>query len=112
MFNNRVAQGAQVLFHELVDLSLDGVVGPYNSGAGLKTLPRYLDAGLVPIRLTSSDDTAGMGFTLQPMTSQIAPVATDAVSSESDTRRSNGMLSPLYESRKPASNAMRSSDWR
>jgi branched-chain amino acid transport system substrate-binding protein len=59
---------------------LDGVVGPYNSGAGLKTLPRYLEAGLVPIRLTSSDETAGMGFTLQPMTSQIAPVATDAVS--------------------------------
>jgi ABC-type branched-subunit amino acid transport system substrate-binding protein len=59
---------------------LDGVVGPYNSGAGLKTLPRYLDAGLVPIRLTSSDETAGMGFTLQPMTSQIAPVATNAVS--------------------------------
>jgi branched-chain amino acid transport system substrate-binding protein len=59
---------------------LDGVVGPYNSGAGLKTLPRYLAAGLVPIRLTSSDETAGMGFTLQPMTSQIAPVATDAVS--------------------------------
>ena len=32
-----------------------GVVGPYNSGAGLKTLPRYINAGLVPIRLTSSD---------------------------------------------------------
>jgi branched-chain amino acid transport system substrate-binding protein len=59
---------------------LDGVVGPYNSGAGLETLPRYIDAGLVPIRLTSSDETAGMGFTLQPMTSQIAPVATDAIS--------------------------------
>jgi ABC-type branched-subunit amino acid transport system substrate-binding protein len=59
---------------------LDGVVGPYNSGAGLETLPRYIKAGLVPIRLTSSDETAGMGFTLQPMTSQIAPVATDAVS--------------------------------
>jgi len=57
-----------------------GVVGPYNSGAGLKTLPRYIKAGLVPIRLTSSDATAGMGFTLQPMTSQIAPVATDAIS--------------------------------
>jgi branched-chain amino acid transport system substrate-binding protein len=57
-----------------------GVVGPYNSGAGLKTLPRYINAGLVPIRLTSSDATAGMGFTLQPMTSQIAPVATDAIS--------------------------------
>jgi ABC-type branched-subunit amino acid transport system substrate-binding protein len=59
---------------------LDGVVGPYNSGAGLKTLPRYIKAGLVPIRLTSADETAGMGFTLQPMTSQIAPVATNAVS--------------------------------
>jgi len=59
---------------------LQGVVGPYNSGAGLETLPRYIHAGLVPIRLTSSDETAGMGFTLQPMTSQIAPVATHAIS--------------------------------
>ncbi len=61
---------------------LDGIVGPYNSGVGLKTLPLYLDAGLVPIRLTSSDATAGLGFTLQPMTSQIAPVATDALVKE------------------------------
>ena len=58
---------------------LDGIVGPYNSGVGLQTLPLYLAAGLVPIRLTSSDATAGLGFTLQPMTSQIAPVATDAL---------------------------------
>ena len=58
---------------------LDAVVGPYNSGVGLKTLPIYTGAGLVPLRLTSSDQTAGLGFTLQPMTSQIAPVATDAL---------------------------------
>ena len=58
---------------------LDGIVGPYNSGVGLKTLPLYLQAGLVPLRLTSSDATAGLGFTLQPVTSQIAPVATDAL---------------------------------
>lgn len=58
---------------------LDAVVGPYNSGVGLKTLPIYTAAGLVPFRLTSSDQTAGLGFTLQPMTSQIAPVATDAL---------------------------------
>ncbi len=61
---------------------LDGIVGPYNSGVGLKTLPLYIGAGLVPIRLTSSDATAGLGFTLQPMTSQIAPVATDALVKE------------------------------
>jgi ABC-type branched-subunit amino acid transport system substrate-binding protein len=58
---------------------LDGVVGPYNSGVGAQTLPLYLAAGLTPIRLTSADSTAGLGFTLQPMTSQIAPVAADAL---------------------------------
>ena len=39
---------------------LDGVVGPYNSGVGIKTLPLYKDAGLVPIRLTSDNDTDGL----------------------------------------------------
>lgn len=58
---------------------LDAVVGPYNSGAGARSLPIYIDAGLVPMRLTSADTTAGLGFTLQPMTSQIAPVAVTAV---------------------------------
>lgn len=58
---------------------LDGVVGPYNSGVGAETLPVYISAGLVPIRLTSADETAGLGFTLQPMTSQIAPVASQAL---------------------------------
>lgn len=58
---------------------LDGIVGPYNSGVGAKTLPLYLAAGLVPIRLTSADGTNGMGLTLQPMTYQIAPVAADAL---------------------------------
>jgi branched-chain amino acid transport system substrate-binding protein len=58
---------------------LNGIVGPYNSGVGARTLPLYLDAGLIPLRLTSADETAGLGFTLQPMTSQIAPVATVAI---------------------------------
>lgn len=61
-----------------IDAGLDAVVGPYNSGVGAKTLPLYIEAGLVPMRLTSADDTAGLGFTLQPMTSQIAPVAVKA----------------------------------
>ncbi len=58
---------------------LDGIVGPYNSGVGAETLPLYLDAGLVPIRLTSDASTDGLGFTLQPMTYQIAPVASRAL---------------------------------
>jgi branched-chain amino acid transport system substrate-binding protein len=59
---------------------LDAVVGPYNSGVGIEVLPLYLDADLTPLRLTSSDSTAGLGVTLQPMTSQIAPSATAALS--------------------------------
>jgi branched-chain amino acid transport system substrate-binding protein len=58
---------------------LDGVVGPYNSGVGVETLPLYEKAGLVPIRLTSDTDTEGFGFTLQPMGSQIAPVTAQAL---------------------------------
>jgi branched-chain amino acid transport system substrate-binding protein len=58
---------------------LDGIVGPYNSGVGIETLPLYIKAGLVPVRLTSDDSTNGMGFTLQPMTYQIAPVASQAL---------------------------------
>jgi len=59
---------------------LDGIVGPYNSGVGVETLPLYIEAGLVPIRLTSDTSTNGLGLTLQPMTYQIAPVASQALS--------------------------------
>jgi len=62
-----------------IKTGLDGVVGPYNSGAGIKTLPLYEAAGLTPIRLTSDSATNGMGYTLQPMDYQIAPVATTAL---------------------------------
>jgi branched-chain amino acid transport system substrate-binding protein len=62
-----------------IDEGLDGVVGPYNSGVGVETLPLYVDDGLVPFRLTSDDATEGLGFTLQPMSSQIAPIAAQAL---------------------------------
>ncbi|MFP5389091.1 MAG: ABC transporter substrate-binding protein, partial [Thermoleophilia bacterium] len=62
-----------------IGAGLDGIVGPYNSGVGIETLPLYLKAGLVPIRLTSDNSTNGLGFTLQPMTYQIAPVASQAL---------------------------------
>lgn len=62
-----------------IEDGLDAVVGPYNSGVGVETLPLYIDAGIFPMRLTSADTTEGFGATLQPMTSQIAPVATAAI---------------------------------
>jgi ABC-type branched-subunit amino acid transport system substrate-binding protein len=64
---------------EAIDEGLDGVVGPYNSGVGIETLPLYIEAGLVPVRLTSDNSTNGLGYTLQPMTYQIAPVASEAL---------------------------------
>jgi branched-chain amino acid transport system substrate-binding protein len=64
---------------EAIDDGLDGIVGPYNSGVGIETLPLYIDAGLVPVRLTSDNSTNGLGYTLQPMTYQIAPVASEAL---------------------------------
>ena len=62
-----------------IESGLDGVVGPYNSTVGIKTLPLYEKDGLTPIRLTSDSATNGMGYTLQPMDYQIAPVATTAL---------------------------------
>ncbi|MET0305540.1 MAG: branched-chain amino acid ABC transporter substrate-binding protein [Solirubrobacterales bacterium] len=62
-----------------IEEGLNGIVGPYNSGVGVETLPLYIKAGLVPIRLTSDASTNGLGFTLQPMTYQIAPVASQAL---------------------------------
>ena len=50
------------------------VIGPYNSSVGLENLSLYRRAKVVPLWMTSSDDTQGAGITLQPMNSQIAPV--------------------------------------
>lgn len=50
------------------------VIGPYNSSVGLVNLPIYLQNRVVPVHLTSTDDTKGQGVTIQPKNSQIAPV--------------------------------------
>jgi branched-chain amino acid transport system substrate-binding protein len=49
-------------------------IGPYNSSVGLLNLPLYRHNHVLPLWMTSRDDTAGFGATLQPMNSQIAPV--------------------------------------
>ncbi len=50
------------------------VVGPYNSSVGLVNLPLYIKAGITPVQMTSTDQTTGMGITVQPKNSQISPV--------------------------------------
>jgi branched-chain amino acid transport system substrate-binding protein len=50
------------------------VIGPYNSSVGIVNLSIYLKNRIVPVHLTSSDDTRGQGVTIQPKNSQIAPV--------------------------------------
>lgn len=50
------------------------VIGPYNSSVGLQNLPLYRQSRVLPLWMTSSDDTKGAGATVQPMNSQIAPV--------------------------------------
>ena len=72
---------------------LEGVVGPYNSGVGIKTLPLYLDAGILPVHLTSDDSTSGLGYTLQPKTYQIAPVAAQALTTWIGDRKSTRLNS-------------------
>jgi branched-chain amino acid transport system substrate-binding protein len=50
------------------------VIGPYNSSVGIVNLPIYLTNRIVPVHLTSTDETRGEGVTIQPKNSQIAPV--------------------------------------
>jgi len=50
------------------------VVGPYNSSVGVVNLPLYLKAGIVPAHMTSTNDTDGMGVTVQPKNNQISPI--------------------------------------
>jgi branched-chain amino acid transport system substrate-binding protein len=76
-----------------IKAGLDGVVGPYNSGVGLETLPLYIKDKLVPIRLTSSTSTEGYGVTLQPMNDQISPVAVQALT----TWQKNTSVAVIYD---------------
>ena len=58
----------------VVDGPAVAVIGPYNSSVGLKNLPVYISGQVVPVHMTSSDDTTGEGVTVQPKNSQISPV--------------------------------------
>ena len=50
------------------------VIGPYNSSVGIANLSLYRKHHVLPLWMTSRDETAGTGVTVQPMNTQIAPV--------------------------------------
>jgi branched-chain amino acid transport system substrate-binding protein len=50
------------------------VIGPYNSSVGLANLSLYRSHRVLPLWMTSEDKTGGLGATVQPMNSQIAPI--------------------------------------
>ena len=63
-----------------------GVIGPYNSSVGIINLPVYVAGKVVPIHLTSTDDTTGEGLTVQPKNSQISPVEARYFATQQATR--------------------------
>ena len=67
------SQGAAVA-GAVVAKGIHFVIGPYNSSVGLVNLPIYRSHDVVPVWMTSRDQTAGLGVTVQPMNSQISPV--------------------------------------
>jgi branched-chain amino acid transport system substrate-binding protein len=72
------AVGQQVA-RRMVDAGVFAVIGPYNSAVGVKNLSTYLDAGVIPIHMTSNAATNGQGFTVQPKDYQVAPIEAKAI---------------------------------
>ena len=65
---------AKGVAREVIARGIGFVIGPYNSSVGLANLPPYRRSHVLPLWMTSRDETAGGGATVQPMNSQIAPV--------------------------------------
>ena len=74
-------------------LDADAVIGPYNSGVGIINLPYYVKKEIIPVHLTSTDDTSGLGVTIQPKNSQIAP-AEEAYILAQGVRRISMLVDP------------------
>jgi ABC-type branched-subunit amino acid transport system substrate-binding protein len=68
------AGDAQAVALGVIAKGIRFVIGPYNSAVGLVNLPIYRSHDVLPVWMTSRDQTAGLGVTLQPMNSQISPV--------------------------------------
>jgi branched-chain amino acid transport system substrate-binding protein len=65
---------AKAVAQRVVSKGIHFLIGPYNSSVGLVNLPYYRGHHVLPVWMTSSDQTRGLGATVQPMNSQISPI--------------------------------------
>jgi branched-chain amino acid transport system substrate-binding protein len=84
---------ALTVARRLLRRGADALIGPYNSSVGLINLPFYLDNRILPVHLTSTDETSGQGVTIQPKNSQIAPVEESYILSQG-VRRVSMLVDP------------------
>lgn len=68
------ATDAKAVARRVIAKGIHFVIGPYNSSVGLANLGLYRRKRVLPVWMTSEDQTAGSGATVQPMNTQIAPV--------------------------------------
>jgi branched-chain amino acid transport system substrate-binding protein len=75
LWNGRkVAIFAKAVARSVVAKRIHFVIGPYNSSVGIANLSLYRRNHVLPVWMTSRDETAGVGATVQPMNTQIAPI--------------------------------------
>jgi len=68
------ASRAKAVARRVIGKGIHFVIGPYNSSVGLANLSLYRRQRVLPLWMTSEDKTGGIGATVQPMNSQIAPI--------------------------------------
>jgi branched-chain amino acid transport system substrate-binding protein len=68
------ASRGKAVARQVIAKRIHFVIGPYNSSVGLANLSLYRSHHVLPLWMTSEDKTQGIGATVQPMNSQIAPI--------------------------------------
>jgi branched-chain amino acid transport system substrate-binding protein len=68
------AANAVRVARSVVEKGIRFVIGPYNSSVGIANLGVYRRSRVLPLWMSSRDETTGLGATVQPMNSQIAPI--------------------------------------
>jgi branched-chain amino acid transport system substrate-binding protein len=68
------AANAKAVARRVIGKGIRFLIGPYNSSVGIANLPLYRSHHVLPVWMTSRDETAGVGATVQPMNTQISPV--------------------------------------